>query len=83
MRPNEVKIIDYKTDRGRHAQSEYRKQISVYYHVVTQCFPDRDVSASIFYTEDGCRVSVDPLTEDELVALVRAEMTVSSAAPAG
>jgi ATP-dependent helicase/nuclease subunit A len=81
--PNEVEIIDYKTDRGRHAESEYCKQVSVYYHVVTQCFPDRGVSASIFYTEDGTRVPVDPLTEDELVALVRTEMATSSASPAG
>jgi len=79
----EVEIVDYKTDRGRHAESEYRKQVSVYYHVVAQCFPDRDVSASIFYTEDGTRVPVDPLTEDELVTLVQAEMATSSAAPVG
>ncbi|WP_273837135.1 ATP-dependent DNA helicase [Halococcus sp. PRR34] len=83
VRPDEVDIVDYKTDRGRHAESEYRKQVSVYYHVVAQCFPNRDVSASIFYTEDGIRIPVDPLTEDELVALVRAEMAASSAATAG
>jgi len=83
IRPNEVEIIDYKTDRGQHAQSEYRKQVSVYYHVVSQCFPDRDVSVGIFYTEDGSPVPINPLTEDELIALVRAEMATSSSAPAG
>jgi ATP-dependent helicase/nuclease subunit A len=81
--PDEVEIIDYKTDRGRHAESEYRKQVSVYYHVIVQCFPDRDVSASIFYTEDGTRVPITPLTEEELVALTRAEMATSNAAPVG
>jgi len=30
-----VEIVDYKTDRGRHGQLESRKQLSVYYHVVS------------------------------------------------
>lgn len=83
MTPDNVAIIDYKTDRGQHAKPEYRKQVSVYYLVLSQCFPDREISASIFYTEDGSRVSIDPLTKEELVALVRAEMATSSTIPAG
>ena len=81
--PETVEIVDYKTDRGRHAESEYRKQVSVYYHVVAQCFPDRNVSASILYTEDGTRIPVNPLSQDELVELTRGEMVASNAAPAG
>ncbi len=65
-----VEIIDYKTDRGRHAESEYRKQLSVYYHVVRELFPNRDVSTSIYYTGTGNRVDVDPLTMNELESLV-------------
>jgi len=56
-----VEIVDYKTDRGRHAEAEYRKQLSVYYHVVRQEYPDHRVSTSIYYTADGERVDVDPL----------------------
>lgn len=81
--PEAVEIVDYKTDRGRHAESEYRKQVSVYYHVVRKCFPDRDISACILYTEGGTQVPVDPLSEDELTALIRAEMATSNTAPAG
>ena len=81
--PDTIEIVDYKTDRGRHAQAEYRKQVSVYYHVVRQCYPDREVSASILYTEDGVRVPVDPLSMDELSELTQAEMALPSSTPAG
>ncbi|WP_160135336.1 UvrD-helicase domain-containing protein [Halococcus salsus] len=75
--PDEVTIIDYKTDRGQHAHSEYRKQISVYYHVVRQSFPDRDISASVLYTETGSQEPVESLTEAELKDLVQAEIANS------
>jgi superfamily I DNA/RNA helicase len=68
--PDRVEIVDYKTDRGRHGEPEYRKQLSVYYHVATETYPDRDVTASILYTETGTRRSVDPLTLAELRSLV-------------
>jgi ATP-dependent exoDNAse (exonuclease V) beta subunit len=67
-----VDIVDYKTDRGRHAESEYRKQLSVYYHVVRETYPDRRVTASILYTVDGNRVDVDPLSKGELAGLIEA-----------
>ena len=69
----EVEIIDYKTDLGRHAHPEYEKQVSVYYHVVRQCYPDRKVTAKLFYTADGEVVEVDPLSMDELAALADVE----------
>jgi superfamily I DNA/RNA helicase len=64
--PDAVDIIDYKTDRGRHAEAEYCKQLSVYYHVLTALYPDRTVQPSIFYTENGTRVPIDPLSLEEL-----------------
>ncbi|WP_327051956.1 UvrD-helicase domain-containing protein [Halomicrococcus gelatinilyticus] len=65
-----VEIVDYKTDRGRHAEDEYCKQLSVYYRVAEAVYPDRAISTSIFYTETGTRRPVDPLTVSELEALV-------------
>lgn len=73
--PERVEIIDYKTDRGRHAETEYRKQLSVYYYVATEWYSDRDVGTSIFYTADGERVDIEPLTREELVAIVRSGMS--------
>jgi superfamily I DNA/RNA helicase len=69
--PEAVEIVDYKTDRSRHARSEYRKQLSVYYHVVQECYPERDVSANLFFTVDGERDEIEPLAKTELKALVR------------
>jgi ATP-dependent helicase/nuclease subunit A len=68
-----VEILDYKTDRGRHAESEYRTQLSVYYHVLAETYPQREITASIFYTADGNRVTISPLSKDELGKLVRVQ----------
>lgn len=68
---DQVEIVDYKTDSTRHAQPEYRKQLSVYYHVLSEWFADKDVTTSIFYTADGTRESIEPLTREELRSLVR------------
>jgi len=68
--PDIVEIVDYKTDRGRHAEGEYRKQLSVYYHVVTELYPDREVQAKLFYTNDATPVTIDPLSKTELSDIV-------------
>ena len=69
--PDRVEIVDYKTDRGHHAESEYRKQLSVYYHVATAQYPGRTVTTSIFYTGPGVRQTIDPLSMDQLTTIVR------------
>jgi len=38
---NRIEIIDYKTDQSRRAESDYRKQLSVYYHVISEWSPGR------------------------------------------
>jgi len=48
--PDRIEIVDHKTDLDQHAESEYRKQLSVYYHIVSELYPDRTVTAEIFYT---------------------------------
>ncbi|GAB7011648.1 UvrD-helicase domain-containing protein [Halorubrum trueperi] len=69
--PERVEIIDYKTDRSRHAEEEYEKQLSMYYHVVADRYPDRSVTASIFYTDGGNRRKINPLSKTEIRELVR------------
>jgi len=49
IRPNTVGIIDFKTDLSRHAQGEYRKQLSVYHHVLDEWFPDRGDRRDLLY----------------------------------
>jgi len=67
-----VEVIDYKTDATRRAQSEYRKQLSVYYHVLDEWFSGKEVTASLFYTTDGTRERIEPLGTAALRELVRA-----------
>ncbi len=66
-----VDIVDYKTDSTRHAQPEYRKQLSVYYHVLSEWFAEKDITTSLFYTHDGVREQIEPFTVEELRSLVR------------
>jgi ATP-dependent exoDNAse (exonuclease V) beta subunit (contains helicase and exonuclease domains) len=56
-----VSIVDYKTDLTRRAHSEYRKQLSVYYHAAKERYSDRMVTASILYTADDDLVEITPL----------------------
>jgi ATP-dependent exoDNAse (exonuclease V) beta subunit len=65
-----VEIVDYKTDQTRRAHEEYRKQLSVYYHVLDAVYPDRTVTATVFYTADKEQVAVEPLSIDELKTIV-------------
>ncbi|WP_227739004.1 PD-(D/E)XK nuclease family protein [Halorientalis pallida] len=69
--PERVEIIDHETYRTRHTQSEYRKQLSVYYHVLSEWFDDRHVTAAIFHTAEGERTAIDPLSIEESRAIVR------------
>jgi superfamily I DNA/RNA helicase len=66
-----VEIIDYKTDSTRQAEEQYRMQVSVYYHVLSAMFDGREVTAELFYTADGERVSVSPLSREELQTVIR------------
>jgi hypothetical protein len=65
-----IEIIDYKTDRGRHAENEYRTQLSVYYHILVETYPQREITTSIFYTAEDTRVTISPVSKDELVKLL-------------
>ena len=65
-----AEIIDYKTDQGRHAESEYRTQLSVYYHALDAWFEGRDVSASIYYSARDSRVEIEPLSKEDLTELL-------------
>lgn len=79
--PEQVEIVDYKTDRGRHAEDEYRKQLSVYYHVVKSRYSDRPVTTGIFYTGPGIRRTVEPLSMEQLEDVVRESDSAESVTP--
>lgn len=69
--PSEIEIIHYKTDRTRRGQQEYETQLSVYYHVLSECVPEKNVTAGLFYTANGEREFIDPPGWNQLRDLVR------------
>jgi ATP-dependent exoDNAse (exonuclease V) beta subunit len=73
--PERVEVIDYKTDLSRVAESEYRKQLSAYYHVLTSVYPDREIQLSIFYSAGGELVSIEPFLRTELLILTEQALT--------
>jgi len=70
VRPDRVEIVDYKTDRGRRGEPEYRKQLSVYHHVVREAYPEREIGTSILYTETGTRRAIEPLSLEAIRELI-------------
>jgi len=67
-----VRVVDFKTDQSRRAAAEYRKQLSVYWHVLAAEFPDRDVVADVFWTHDGESQRVEAMDTEVLGGFVRA-----------
>ena len=64
-----IEIIDYKTDASRLNHEEYIKQISVYYHAVSE-FYKLPVKCKIYYTSQNEVVEINPKSKDELNTLV-------------
>ena len=67
----EIRIVDYKTTATGSGIEEYRKQLSVYYHTIKaqRNNSGKSIKAEVYYTESGTRVSIDPLSLDELSQL--------------
>ncbi|WP_254824327.1 UvrD-helicase domain-containing protein [Haloglomus halophilum] len=68
--PERVDVIDYKTDLSRVAESEYRKQLSAYYHVLTSVYPEREICPQVFYTADNKLKALEPISNRELIQAV-------------
>lgn len=64
--PERVRIIDYKTDLSRHAEPEYRKQLSAYYYVASAQYPEREISIQVFYTAMNELIDLSPLDIEQL-----------------
>lgn len=66
LNQDSVDVVDYKTVLDRRAEPDYRKQLSIYYHVVKEAYPSKSVDLGIYYTADDELVSVEPLTQEEI-----------------
>ena len=63
---NNIQIIDYKTDRDKSALYEYRKQLSIYYHVLKHGYKDKEIKVYIYYTANSDLIEIDPLELGEI-----------------
>jgi superfamily I DNA/RNA helicase len=61
-----IEIIDYKSDLDYTNEAEYRKQLSVYYHVVRQVYTDKPIYCKIYYVCMDEIKEIDPLSFDEI-----------------
>ncbi|MBS3790186.1 MAG: UvrD-helicase domain-containing protein, partial [Candidatus Thermoplasmatota archaeon] len=66
-----VKIIDYKTDRSMVALDEYKKQLSIYYHVVKEEYEEKKVAPYVYYTKYDEMKEIDPLSKEEIYQIVK------------
>ena len=70
--------ITAKTDQTRQTHEEYRTQLSVYYHVLDAAYPERPVTATLFYTADAEQVPVEPLSLAALKSIVSEKAGVTA-----
>jgi len=52
-------------------RSTYRKQLSIYYHVLSEWYPKKTVTTSLFYTTNGTREEIEPLSIAAVKELVQ------------
>ena len=45
-----IEIVDYKTDKSKKYIDKYKKQLSIYRDVIKEVYPDKRITAKIFYT---------------------------------
>lgn len=63
-----IEIIDYKSDMNDLNESEYIKQLSVYYNVVKEIYSDRVAICKIYYVCLDKIKEIKPLSLDEIKA---------------
>lgn len=66
---DKVVCIDWKSDLDKLNINEYRKQLSIYYYILSEHF-NLPVECSIFWTSSGEISKVDILSKEELLKLV-------------
>jgi len=67
----DVNIVDYKTDMDRNTLKEYGKQLSIYYHAIKEIYHDKKVNTFVYYSNLDELISIDPLSERDIIELVQ------------
>jgi len=61
-----IEIIDYKSDLDSLNEDEYRKQLSIYYHVLSQVYPQKNIVCKLYYVCLGNIKDIKPLSMEEI-----------------
>ncbi len=67
---DKVEIIEYKSDTDNANESEYQKQLSVYYHVVHQLYPEMEVVCKLYYVCQDVIKEIKPLSIEDINTLI-------------
>ena len=71
-----AEIVDYKSDLNYKSEKEYRKQLSVYYHIAQQIYPDKRINCRIYYVCMDEIKEIEPLSFEEIKALMEKELGI-------
>ncbi len=61
-----IEIVDYKSDVNNINEFEYIKQLSIYYYVVKEIYPDKPIICKIYYVCLDKIKEIEPLSLDEI-----------------
>lgn len=66
---DKIEIIDYKSDMNDLNESEYIKQLSVYYNIIKEIYSDKPIICKIYYVCLDEIKEIKPLSLDEIKTL--------------
>jgi len=66
-----IEIIDWKTDLVKDNLSEYRKQLSIYYYVLKQIYPNKEIYCKIFWTYTGESEDIKIIKLEDINKLIK------------
>ncbi len=67
---DKIEIIEYKSDTDDSNEDEYRKQLSVYYHVVHELYPEMKIICKLYYVCIDIIKEIEPISIEDISALI-------------
>ena len=64
-----IDIVDYKSDLDLANLDQYKIQLSCYYHVIKDFYPDKKINLKIFFVCLDKIEDIGPLQKEELLSI--------------
>ena len=64
-----IQLIDFKTAKKK--KEDYKKQLSIYYHVLKESFKEKTIGTYIFFTSSGKLKKIQPFKIKKIKELIR------------